>query len=376
LHVVQANFQPTPDGLAAGAVLDRWHSLRDVAAIAASGGVRVTVVQSASKRDCVVRDGIEYHFVDIGDGATGKSARSRMVAGLLSDLRADVLHVHGLAFAGEAFAAARPLPRLPILCQDHADRPPRWWRTPQWRRWYSAVSAVAFTATAQARPFFDARVFPKRLPVFAIPESSSRFAPGDRRRARTETGIHGDPCVLWVGHLNAGKDPLAVIDGIARAAKRLPGLQLWCAFGSAPLLAEVQDRVRACPQLADRVHFLGNVPHAQVEALMRAADVFVSGSRSESCGYALLEALACGTAPVVTDIPSFRALTGGGAVGRLWPAGDAARLADALVEVASRRTPPTQVRTHFDATLSFDAVGRRWADAYAQVREQHARGRR
>jgi hypothetical protein len=126
LHVVQANFQPAPVGLAAGALLDRWHSLRDVAAIAATGGVRVTVVQSASMRDCVVRDGIEYHFVEIGDGATGKSARSRMVAGLLSDLRADVLHVHGLAFAGEAFGVARQLPRLPILCQDHADRPPRW----------------------------------------------------------------------------------------------------------------------------------------------------------------------------------------------------------------------------------------------------------
>lgn len=375
MHVVQANFQPAPEGLAPRALLERWRSLVDVAGIAAAGGVRVSVVQSASRRDCIVRDGIEYHFVDVA-GSEGITERGRRLAGLLSDLRADVLHVHGLAFAGEAFAVSRRLPRLPILCQDHADRPPRWWRMPQWRRWYSAVSAVAFTATAQARPFFDARVFPRRMPVFAIPESSSRFAPGDRRRARADTGIHGDPCLLWVGHMNAGKDPLAVIDGVARAAMRLPGLQLWCAFGSATLLAEVRERVRACPQLADRVHFLGNVPHAQVEALMRAADVFVSGSRAESCGYALLEALACGATPVVTDIPSFRALTGDGAVGRLWPPGDAARLAEALVEAASQRTPPAQVRDHFDASLSFAAVGRRWADAYAQVRDAHARGPR
>lgn len=375
MHVVQANFQPAPEGLAPAALLDRWRSLVDVAGIAASGGVRVTVVQAASRRDCIVRDGIEYHFVDVAE-SKGAAERGGRVAGLLSELGADVLHVHGLSFAGEAFAVSRRLPRLPILCQDHADRPPPWWRVPQWRRWYATVSGVAFTAAAQARPFFDARAFRKRMPVFAIPESSSRFGPGDRRRARADTGIHGDPCVLWVGHLTPGKDPLAVIEGVTRAAMRLPGLQLWCAFGSAPLLAAVQDRVRACPQLADRVHFLGNVPHAQVEALMRAADIFVSGSRSESCGYALLEALACGATPVVTDIPSFRALTGDGSVGRLWPPGDAAALARALVESASQRTPPARVRGHFDDTLSFAAVGRRWADAYAQVHDAHERAAR
>ena len=90
-------------------------------------------------------------------------------------------------------------------------------------------------------------------------------------------------------------------------------------------------------------------------------------------GYALLEALACGVAPVVTDIPSFRILTGEGSIGALWPRGDAGRLVEALVTTA--KNPPTrqQVRAHFDAELSFTAVGRRWAGVYAQVIENHAR---
>jgi glycosyltransferase involved in cell wall biosynthesis len=372
LHVVQANLLPVPAGLTHDEVLDRWHSLPDIAGIAAAGGVRVSVLQASLRRGRVVRDGIAYHFVDVAN-AEDAGERARRVAALLPGLGADVLHVHGLAFAGEAFAISRRLPRLPILCQDHADRPPRWWwRRWQWRRWFSAVSAVAFTASAQARPFVEAGVFGRRKPVFAIPESSSRFTPGDRGRARAATGIHGDPCVLWVGHLAPGKDPLTVVDGIARVAARLPGLRFWIASGTSPLLGEVRERIRSHPQLEGRVHLLGKLPHAEVEALMRAADVFVSGSHNESCGYALLEALACGAVPVVTDIPSFRALTGDGAVGRLWPPGDAERLAQALVEAASPRTPAAQVRAHFDATLSFEAVGRRWADAYAQVRRLHA----
>src|SRR3546814_7612096 len=91
---------------------------------------------------------------------------------------------------------------------------------------------------------------------------------------------------------------------------------------------------------------------------MRAADLFVSGSHAEGCGYSLLEALACGATPVVTDIPAFRALTGDGAIGRLWPPGDAVRLAEALVDTASNRPSPGQVRGYFDANLSFAAIGR------------------
>jgi glycosyltransferase involved in cell wall biosynthesis len=80
-----------------------------------------------------------------------------------------------------------------------------------------------------------------------------------------------------------------------------------------------------------------------------------------------MEAVACGVTPVLTDIPAFRALTGGGRIGHLWPCGDAACLAEALFRAATERALPKRVRAHFDATLSFDAAGRMWADAYAQL---------
>ncbi|HZX70619.1 MAG TPA: glycosyltransferase family 4 protein [Rhodanobacter sp.] len=372
LHVAHINFLQAPAGIAHDKVLEQWHSLVDIAEVAASGGTRITVIQAAARGDRLTRNGIDYHFIDIR-GLRGPTDRGRRFARLLADIKADVLHANGLGFVEDAFAVSQCLPQLPILVQDHADRPPRWWRRAQWRRWYAAVSGVAFTALEQAQPFIAASLFGPQVRLFAIPESSSRFTPGNRVQARAETGLHGDPCVLWVGHLNAGKDPLSVLDGVARAAALLPGLQLWCAFGSAPLLDEVQHRIEHDPRLGGRVHLLGKVAHAHVEVLMRAADLFISGSHSEGSGYGLLEALACGAVPVVTDIPSFRALTGSGRVGRLWPCGDAARLAEALVCIAASRPSPEQVRAHFDVTLSFTAVGRQWADAYAQVLDDHRR---
>ena len=372
LHVAQINFQLVPDGLAPGEIFEKWPSMADIAEVALCSGARISVIQAAPYAEKITRNGIDYHFIDVS-GKLAATHRGRSFASLLDSIKADILHVHGLRFVEDAFAIAQCLPELPIIIQDHADRPPPWWRRSQWRRWYTAVSGIVFTAPELALPFTTMGMFAPRTQLFTVPESSTGFVMGSNAIARAETGLHGNPCVLWVGHLNAGKDPLVVLDGIAKAMPSLPGLQLWCAFGNAPLLAEVQTRIERDPWLAGRVHLLGCVPHARIEQLMQAADLFVSGSHRESCGYALLEALACGVAPVVTDIPSFRILTGEGSIGALWPRGDAGRLAEALVTTA--KNPPTrqQVRAHFDAELSFTAVGRRWAGVYAQVIENHAR---
>ena len=363
MHVAQLNFLPAPPGIAIRELLERWPSLADIAELVAQAGIKVSVLQAARHSASLTHNGVEYRFVDIGGAATALE-RGHRFAHALRDIAADVLHAHGLSYAGEALAISRLLsPGRPVVMQDHADRPPRW-RRAWWRRRFAVAAGVAFASIDLARPFASAGLFGAHTRLFAIPESSSRFMPGDRIRARAETALHGDPCVLWVGHLSRGKDPLAVLDGVALAARHLPDLHLWCAYGSAPLLGIVRHRIDSDPRLHGRVHLLGKVPHERIETLMRASDLFVSGSHFEGSGYAATEALACGIVPVLTDIPAFRALTG---EGHLWPRGDPARLADALVQAATNPVPPARVRDHFDATLSFAAVGRRWAEAYTQV---------
>ena len=367
LHVAQLNFPPPPEGLGIEALLERWPSLADIAELAAGAGVRVSVLQAAHHAEHLTRNGVDYRFVDTAEARSAEAKGGRF-ASVLARMDVDVLHAHGLGFVEAASViAGRLSPALPILFQDHAGRPPRWWRRARHRRCFAMASGIAFTSLDQAQPFVAAGMFPASTRLFAIPESSSRFTPGGRTRARAETGLCGNPCVVWVGRLTRGKNPLTVLEGIALAAARLPNLQLWCAFGAAPMLSEVRARIEDDRRLAGRVHLLGEVPHARIETLLRAADLFVSGSRAEGSGYAAMEALACGVTPVLTDIPAFRALTGHGRIGHLWPCGDAVCLADALVGAAIERASPERVRAHFDSTLSFEAVGRLWANAYSQV---------
>jgi glycosyltransferase involved in cell wall biosynthesis len=116
---------------------------------------------------------------------------------------------------------------------------------------------------------------------------------------------------------------------------------------------------------------LGPLPHETVERLCRAADFFMLGSHRESCGYALLEALACGATPIVSNVPAFRAITANGKVGALCKPGDPDSFADALVSLAGRSIAAlrAQAISHFKSELSFPVVGKKLLAAYEQLAE-------
>jgi len=364
LHIVQIGFHLDPRGREPAQLVEDWTTLVDVAEAAQQAGSRVSVVQACRRADMLIRNGVRYQF--FAPGAD--------VPELIERLDPDVIHVHGLCFPREVLRLAARLPRVPILLQDHASRPPRLWQRPLHRRAFAAAAGVAFCAKAQSLPFEHARLIEGRTSIHVIAESTSRFRPGAQADARVRTGLSGSPCLLWVGHLDANKDPLTVLEGVSRATDALPGLSLWCCYGAAPLEKLVTQRIAEDARLRGRVHLLGRRPHAEIESLMQAADVFVSGSHREGSGYALLEALACGLPPLVTDIPSFRSLTGDGAVARLWWRGDPQSLADELLGIAAELGPARRavVRSHFERELSFGALGRRLVEVYCELASRGA----
>lgn len=364
-HVVHISFFNDPAERLPGQLLEAWPTLVDVAEAASQSGIHVSVVQASAHTDQFERNHVRYFFLPVGPpGVPGQS-----FGDLIRRLAADVYHVHGLGFPQQVLSLAALAPGVPIVLQDHASRPPRLWHRALWRRAMKAAAGISFCAPAQAEPFANAGLLDSSTRLYAIPEASSRFTPGDREHARRATGTVGEPLVLWVGHLDENKDPLTALQGIRQAVRALPNLQFWCCFGNAPLLPEVQKRVAKDHYLRGRVHLLGPVPHPRVEQLMRAADVFVLASHRESTGFALIEAIACGLPPVVTDIPSFRAITGAGRVGQLWPCGDSQSLCEALNAVSARADAATRagVRLHFERELSFAALGTKLAALYHDV---------
>jgi glycosyltransferase involved in cell wall biosynthesis len=369
LHVAQISFFADPQGRAPEQLLLDWPTLVDVAEAASRAGIRVSVVQACHSSQHLIREDVSYHFLPFGRGIATASGTTAGLTQLLRKLAPDVLHVQGLGFAHDVLSLVPETQGIPLLLQDHANLPPRAWRRRVWRRGLAVASGISFCSLQQAQPFVAAGHIQPPTKVYEIPESTSRFTPGDKEEARRATGLKGSPLLQRVVHLNANKDPLTMLEGISKAAPALPELQVYCCFGTAPLLRAVQRRIAADPLLRGRVHLLGRVPHDTVEQLMRAAVFFVLGSHREGSGYSLIEALACGLPPVVTDIPSFSSLTGAGTVGALWQCGDPRELCRALLSLTTKPQPMIReaARARFDAELSFTALGRKLRAMYEDL---------
>ncbi len=366
-RVVHVSFHADAQRRDAASLLRAWPTLSRVAIAAKRGGADVVVVQRAHRDELVELDGVNFHFVDDRDPHC-----ARVIERVVT-LLPDVVHVQGLNEPWPTRRLARAVSGVPMLAQDHGSVSPTGLRALAWRWAFHSLAGVAFTARAQAEPWMGSGVLRRGIPVFEVLEGSSAFTPGNRDEARRLTGMSGDPCLLWTGRLDANKDPLMMLAAVERAAAMCPGLRLYCCFGDAPLEHDVQARVSQSEVLAMRVTMLGTRPHAELEQRYRAADFYLQTSHREGSGYSLLEALACGATPLVTDIPAARAIVGD--VGSLTAVGDAIALGDAIVAMASRERQSLRVaaRARFDEALTFDAIGRRLCGVYAALASAVAR---
>jgi glycosyltransferase involved in cell wall biosynthesis len=127
--------------------------------------------------------------------------------------------------------------------------------------------------------------------------------------------------------LDLAIDALAGLDGGA-------GPHLVVA-GGGELLDGFRARAAAAG-VGHRVHFLGPLPHAELPAVLRAADAFVLTTEPpESFGIVLIEAMSCGLPTIATDYPGVRAVVDDGETGLVVPAHDPAAIGAAIARLAA-----------------------------------------
>ncbi|MBY0494831.1 MAG: glycosyltransferase family 4 protein [Cyanobacteria bacterium] len=372
MRIVQANAVYDPAATTPDALLDLYRTLTEWSAAVARAGADVSVVQRFHTAATVERDGIRYELVKDAEPPwlSTKGAPPAFVDAIAKEA-AGVVHVNGLIFPQlVASIRARSGPATAIVVQHHGGEFPirgsglvGMWQRQRWRGGLAAANAISFTAAEQAEPWRAAGVLASQR-VIEIVEASTTIRAVNRERARTAIGATGSPVILWVGRLTTNKDPLAVLDGLERALPQLPDARAILVFGDDTLIESVEQRVRESAMLNDRVTLAGRVPHDEMPNYYGAADLYVSGSHSEGSGYALIEAMSAGVIPVVTDIPSFRAIAG--AEHARWTPGDADGLARALVETCASdlNTHKAAVKDRFARLLSWDAIGARTVAEY------------
>lgn len=180
-----------------------------------------------------------------------------------------------------------------------------------------------------------------------------------------------EPYLLWVGTQEKRKNVIAVLDAFTRVAPRHPQLSLVLHGPNGWLGDEVGEGLRHRGMHTRTIVSEGSLPRSELAALYARASAFVYPSLYEGFGMPVLEAMACGT-PVVTSNISALPETAGGAALLVDPLDDVA-LAESVERIIS------------DSTLAEDlsrrgqkrAAGFTWAEAarktwavYEEVVEQ------
>lgn len=121
------------------------------------------------------------------------------------------------------------------------------------------------------------------------------FCPRDRDAARKAMGLD-EPALLSVGHLITRK----AHDLVIAALPMLPDMRL-IIVGEGPLENELRALARSL-DVAGRVTFVGRIPHEALPEFYSAADALVLASSREGWPNVLLEAMACGTPVVASNV--------------------------------------------------------------------------
>ena len=134
----------------------------------------------------------------------------------------------------------------------------------------------------------------------------------------------------------------------------------------------------AAAGIADRVHFLGPLPHPELPDVLRAADLFLLTTEPpESFGIVLIEAMATGLPVIATDYPGVRAVVDD-ETGILVRPDDPAAVAAALAELVAagpvrRAAIGAAGRAKAEREWSWPSLVDRMDAAYAEAIEARSR---
>jgi glycosyltransferase involved in cell wall biosynthesis len=137
--------------------------------------------------------------------------------------------------------------------------------------------------------------------------------------------------ILWTRRLAPLYDPETFVRALGLLRRRGVPFRATVA-GEGPLRPALEALARDL-EIGALVRFTGWVGEEELRALYREHEIYVSLSRSDSTSQSLLEAMASGLVPVVSDIEGNREWVTHRDTGLLVPPGDAEAVACAIAEI-------------------------------------------
>jgi len=205
--------------------------------------------------------------------------------------------------------------------------------------------------------YYDAN--PDKVGIVPCGVNMELFKPVNKAEARQKLGLTEEKIILFVGRI----DPLKGIDNLIKTLtllKNQTSLKLVMVGGDENSRAELEGLKKLADELniSGLIDFRGLVKQEQLPYYYSAADVCVVPSYYESFGLVPLEALACGTPVVATDVGDLKHIIKPGETGFIITHNSPVKLADGITSVLSNL--PSDAESH----LAIRASVSRWAWAH------------
>ncbi len=303
----------------------------------------------------------------------------------------DIVHLHTPGMMGTAgFFAARRF-RKPLVGTFHTNvwemresfSQSMWVRLFFRTAWFYNLGLywrcnVTTAPSESARATLEAHARkPFRHPIEVIPNGIEidRFHPEILTPDwRTEVGLTRAPLITFLGRLTQDKGVHRFVDALETLAPDRNFVSV--IGGSGPEAEVVAARLAHSALLRDRVRFVGPVPEDWKPALLAQSDLFVLPSTSDTSSMALLEAMACGAACIVSDIGGPQELVRDGTTGRLFSISDPRSLTESIARLLDapddRRRIGESAVAYARGAASIDATARRFISLYELLRSSGA----
>ena len=186
--------------------------------------------------------------------------------------------------------------------------------------------------------------------------------------------------LVYMGRFAEAKGLVDLIHVVNRARRQLPSIKLiligndWRGYQSH--LARLTSQLG----LEKNVCILGHLSDEETQPWIAKAHLFVSASRHEGFGLAVIEAMSGAVVPFVSDIPAFRHLIQQGENGYLVDFREYDRTAQKLRSVLNQDVSClADMGAKAQATArdySWDIVGAKFVELYRRLLENRKRGRK
>ncbi len=316
----------------------------------------VICVEQISYQGQLHYNGVDYKFFDPKKTKTLFPLKLNL---LIKKILPAVVIIHGTVFPLQSMLLRLCLGKhVTIIIQNHAENAFKGWRK---KMQYIAdffVDAYFFPAKEMSLNWVKNGNICSTKKVHTILEGSSYFKILDRQTAITKTNVSEQPIYLWVGRLDANKNPVLVVKAFIQFLKIYPLAKLYLIYYTNDLLDDIQALLNANDVCKTQIILVGKLPHNEMQYWFNSADFIVSSSFKEGTSIVLAEATSCGCIPILTAIPPYKVMTNNGYCGLLYEAGNEDALLAALIKSTQINITEERqkVLVQFDKNLSFKAI--------------------